>query len=83
MSACLTRLSGVAHVGGGVWRGCRHAGEAAKFGIFFDDTTYDYTQHLKIIGDHPSSVFVPAKEAPTGRKARPNVRTFLHWPRRR
>lgn len=36
------------------------AGEAAKYGIFFDDRQYDYTQHLKPIGQTPGAVFVAA-----------------------
>lgn len=39
-----------------------HVGEAALYGINFDDSKYDYTQHLKPIGLDPShSVFIPAK----------------------
>jgi protein LTV1 len=26
-------------------------GEAAEYGIYFDDTTYDYMQHLRDIGE--------------------------------
>lgn len=37
-------------------------GEAALYGINFDDSKYDYTQHLKPIGEDPSnSIFIPAK----------------------
>lgn len=36
------------------------AGEAAKYGIFYDDRKYDYTQHLKPIGKTPGAVFVAA-----------------------
>jgi protein LTV1 len=36
------------------------AGEAAKYGIFYDDRHYDYTQHLKPIGKAPGAVFVAA-----------------------
>ncbi|KAL6946728.1 hypothetical protein ACO0RG_000893 [Hanseniaspora osmophila] len=36
-----------------------HAGEAALYGIQFDDSKYDYTQHLKPIGlDPENSVFI-------------------------
>lgn len=38
------------------------AGEAAKYGIFFDDRNYDYTRHLKPIGQSPDAVFVPASQ---------------------
>jgi len=57
------------------WGGGRNVGEAAKYGIYFDDTEYDYTQHLKVIGEDPSAVFIPAKEAGAAkRSARNNVR---------
>ncbi|KAL3235168.1 Protein LTV1 [Nakaseomyces bracarensis] len=39
-----------------------HVGEAKLYGIEFDDTKYDYTQHLKPIGVDPEAVFVPAKK---------------------
>lgn len=39
------------------------AGEAAKYGIFFDDREYDYTKHLKPIGTDPVAVFIPAAGA--------------------
>lgn len=35
------------------------AGEAAKFGILYDDRAYDYTKHLKKIGEVPGGVFIP------------------------
>ncbi|EDO18488.1 hypothetical protein Kpol_1032p85 [Vanderwaltozyma polyspora DSM 70294] len=39
-----------------------HAGESALYGITFDDSKYDYTQHLKPIGlDPENSVFIPVK----------------------
>lgn len=39
-------------------------GEAVLYGIEFDDSKYDYTQHLKPIGEDPSnSIFIPAKGA--------------------
>lgn len=38
-----------------------HVGEAAKYGILFDDSNYDYTKHLKPIGEDPDAVFIPAK----------------------
>lgn len=38
------------------------AGEAAKYGIFFDDRSYDYTKHLRPIGQSPDAVFVPASK---------------------
>ena len=38
-----------------------NVGEAALYGITFDDSKYDYTQHLKPIGVDPEAVFVPSK----------------------
>lgn len=53
----------------------RNIGEAAKYGIYYDDTEYDYTQHLKVIGEDPSAVFIPAKEAGAAKRStRNNVR---------
>ncbi|SCU97888.1 LAMI_0F11936g1_1 [Lachancea mirantina] len=41
-----------------------HMGEASLYGITFDDSKYDYTQHLKPIGLDPAhSVFIPSKPA--------------------
>lgn len=40
----------------------REAGVAALYGIDFDDTKYDYMQHLKVIGEDPTAVFIPSKE---------------------
>lgn len=42
-----------------------HVGEAKLYGIEFDDSKYDYTQHLKPIGVDPDAVFVPAKKETT------------------
>ncbi|CCC70712.1 hypothetical protein NCAS_0F02280 [Naumovozyma castellii] len=41
--------------------GNEKVGEAVLYGIDFDDSTYDYTQHLKPIGQDPEAVFIPAK----------------------
>jgi len=41
----------------------RTVGEAVKYGIMFDDTKYDYTQHLKEMGA-PGGVFVAATTQP-------------------
>lgn len=35
-------------------------GEAAKYGVFFDDREYNYLQHIKPLGQAPGSVFIPA-----------------------
>ncbi|AMD22750.1 HHL020Wp [Eremothecium sinecaudum] len=40
-----------------------HMGEAKLYGIKFDDSNYDYTQHLKPIGEDPNnSVFIPSNK---------------------
>ena len=33
-------------------------GEAAEYGIFFDDTEYDYMQHLRSVGETPDAVLL-------------------------
>ncbi|KAK9762883.1 Protein ltv1 [Basidiobolus ranarum] len=38
----------------------RRVGQAALYGVYFDDTKYDYTQHLRTIGENPDAVFVAA-----------------------
>jgi Low temperature viability protein len=35
-------------------------GEAAEYGIFFDDTEYDYMQHLRTVGETPDAVLLEA-----------------------
>uniref|UniRef100_A0A060TBX1 ARAD1D35354p n=1 Tax=Blastobotrys adeninivorans TaxID=409370 RepID=A0A060TBX1_BLAAD len=37
-------------------------GEAALYGITYDDSKYDYMQHLKPIGDDPSAIFISRKD---------------------
>ncbi|TIA90344.1 hypothetical protein E3P81_02462 [Wallemia ichthyophaga] len=52
------------------------AGDAANFGIYYDDTQYDYTQHLRTIGgqdaygDELDSVLIaaPANDAKSAKK---------------
>ncbi|KAK7520787.1 low-temperature viability protein-like protein ltv1 [Phyllosticta citriasiana] len=36
-------------------------GEAANYGIFYDDSQYDYMQHLREMGTSGNATFVPAK----------------------
>ncbi|KAI3407009.2 LTV1 [Candida oxycetoniae] len=36
-------------------------GMASQYGIMFDDSKYDYMQHLKPIGEATDAVFIPAK----------------------
>lgn len=37
-------------------------GEAAMYGIYYDDTAYDYMQHMREIGDSVEGVFIEAPE---------------------
>ena len=39
----------------------KHVGQAALYGVFFDDTEYDYTQHLREIGGGSDGVYVASK----------------------
>ncbi|SCZ99427.1 BZ3500_MvSof-1268-A1-R1_Chr7-2g09527 [Microbotryum saponariae] len=52
------------------------AGDAAAYGVYFDDTKYDYMQHLRRVGDVGESYLV---EAPSKKGKRPvgnkNVRS--------
>jgi protein LTV1 len=44
-------------------------GEAALYGIEYDDSKYDYMQHLKSIGTDPDAVFIARKDLKSkGRK---------------
>lgn len=44
-------------------------GLAAQYGIYYDDTKYDYMQHLKPIGEAEDAVFIAKKEEkPKGKK---------------
>ncbi|EKM61453.1 uncharacterized protein PHACADRAFT_85106 [Phanerochaete carnosa HHB-10118-sp] len=45
-------------------------GEAAAYGIYFDDTDYDYMQHLKPVGVHEEGVESILIEAPSQLKAK-------------
>ncbi|KAL1638878.1 Protein ltv1 [Diplodia intermedia] len=38
-------------------------GEAANYGIFYDDSEYDYMQHLRDLGGSSGATFIPAKDA--------------------
>lgn len=51
-------------------------GEAALYGIAYDDSKYDYMQHLKPIGQAPDAVFIAKK---TG-KEKPNRKDLLLKP---
>lgn len=47
-------------------------GEAANYGIYYDDTSYDYMQHLREVGEESSEThfadLAPVKEHEKGRK---------------
>ncbi|GJE86246.1 LTV domain-containing protein [Phanerochaete sordida] len=45
-------------------------GEAAAYGIYFDDTNYDYMKHLKPVGVHEDGVESILLEAPSQSKAK-------------
>lgn len=38
-------------------------GEAAMYGIYYDDTKYDYMQHLRSVGTKPDAVFIEASQS--------------------
>lgn len=42
-----------------------NVGEASKYGIYFDDTEYDYMEHLRPIGDEEDNVESILLEVPT------------------
>lgn len=44
---------------------CVNAGEAALYGIYFDDTEYDYMQHLRTVGAEEEGVESILIEAPS------------------
>lgn len=50
----------------------KNEGEAAMYGIYYDDTEYDYMQHLRDIGTSSGAVFVeapqPQSKQKTGKK---------------
>ncbi|KAF8475947.1 Low temperature viability protein [Kalaharituber pfeilii] len=48
----------------------KNEGEAAMYGIYFDDTEYDYMQHLREIGTSSEAVFVEAPQAQSKQKGK-------------
>ena len=38
----------------------KNEGEAAEYGVYFDDTEYDYMQHLRSVGDDPGAILLEA-----------------------
>ncbi|KIK30100.1 hypothetical protein PISMIDRAFT_671144 [Pisolithus microcarpus 441] len=49
---------------------CLNVGEAALYGVYFDDTKYDYVQHLRAVGTEEEGVESVLIEAPYTRQAR-------------
>lgn len=45
-------------------------GEAANYGIFYDDSEYDYMQHLRDMGTSGDATFVPAKNKEAEKKGK-------------
>jgi hypothetical protein len=37
-------------------------GEAAEYGVYFDDTEYDYMQHLRTVGEVSDAVLLEAPQ---------------------
>jgi len=56
---------------------CSNAGEVASYGIYFDNTKYDYMQHLRTVGAEEEGVESILIEAPSTskKKARSNGKT--------
>jgi len=48
-------------------------GLAAQFGIYFDDSKYDYMQHLKPIGETGDGVFIERKSDEKDKKRQTNI----------
>lgn len=42
-------------------------GEAAEYGIYFDDTEYDYMQHLRSVGEVPDGILLEAPSTSKGK----------------
>ena len=47
-----------------------HVGEASLYGIYYDDTEYDYMQHLRAVGEHEDGVDSVLIEAPSTSKTK-------------
>lgn len=43
-------------------------GEAANYGIYYDDSAYDYMQHLREVGSSSGATFIPAKDKDADKK---------------
>ncbi|KAI5957240.1 LTV1 [Candida jiufengensis] len=52
-------------------------GLAAQYGITYDDSNYDYMQHLKPIGDDNEGVFIKAKDETSQPKKQLNLEELL------
>jgi len=54
----------------------QNEGEAAEYGIFFDDTEYDYMQHLRTVGEQPDAVLLEAPGQKDKGKGKPKEIVF-------
>ena len=54
-------------------------GEAAAYGIYFDDTEYDYMQHLKTVGVQEDGVDSIWLEAPSKSKGKGKAKDDRDW----
>ncbi|CAG8464715.1 21833_t:CDS:2 [Dentiscutata erythropus] len=45
-------------------------GQAALYGVYFDDTNYDYLQHLKSFGEEEGAIFIEAQSKDKEKKKR-------------
>jgi hypothetical protein len=54
-------------------RDAEHIGEAARYGVLFDDRSYDYMKHLRTIGVTPGAVLINAAGM---KKEKPNAKMF-------
>ena len=54
----------------------KNEGEAAEYGIYFDDTEYDYMQHLRTIGEQPDAILLAAPRAKGKNKGKSKESVF-------
>lgn len=52
-------------------------GLAAQYGIFYDDSKYDYMQHLRPMGQAPDSVFLEAAPEKKQEKKEPSIEALI------
>ncbi|KZP28946.1 LTV-domain-containing protein, partial [Athelia psychrophila] len=53
-------------------------GEASSYGVYYDDTQYDYMQHLRAVGENPESVLLVA---PTPAKSKSKAKEPMVIPK--